>query len=1326
LDRRGISVLLLPLLAAFAIFYPGMRPAREVASALQSLAESQLGAENQKSQQSGEWPRGPDMVREFLDVPLQGEPQWPEHDRRRNIKIDFLIATLPDPIESGLPHQFDRLFSSVQSALQGASNQNFVLARFDLPWLECLKKQGEGKGEEKDKSVASPQSSNCGNNPKYEQEPGVALFTEPGAAAKAVPPHRPVPDPPVQAPPTSTTPTPQPETHVLLLYVIGETPTGGIHKTAMGAALSDVAWFCGFRHGDNHPLPQWLQGKSNCADIRVMGPTFSGSAQSLDFVLSSWLNSFGELPVASVNIISGSATAIRPQSDFLNLQRIFASERMKGHTDRTFSFHSMQASNRTSFSFLLRYVQQIQPCGSLRRVALLSEGNTVYGQTTPKRRPDKEILADGRNLDSHPCNTPTEVTRIPFPLHISQLRAALQRVRSSQRETAPQPASNSEGLPLDQSLEEVNQRHDSVPPLSQLDTATAELVMSNLLSTISQEKYHYVGILATDVRDVIFLAREIREHCPETIIFAFNPDLLFLHPEENASLRGMLLVGSYPLFSFNQLWSPPYYAADMPGDQSPRARFQFPDQGSQGIYEATLAFLGPESEKQMLEFGLPFEDVSQNPKPTADGRIRPPLWITVVGRDRMWPVQVYDLNSFSNARWYLYGADVKSAGDPKEEKRLWWRGLYPSGALVLSALVSVFSMTFCGLVLRQSRRSKGQLRIPRVAGPVLESSSEENSLRSRADEVPLRPQREPSYLLAACASLTAFLTVALSALLVPSIVMAHVGAFHLPGWANEWGWAVAVIALGCVALLMLLYTSWVLLTGLTRQAKQPWTVKGDDGDRSSWSHIAAGAAVLFSLCLYLGLWSILQALPNGEFRTALFSSMRSLHLLSGVSPLLPVFLISMAGFIWAIGCYFRVRALEALESKSGFLPLGFELAEISTLEKELRGLLQRSTLFLPKSYIVVTLVLTSGVYLWLAFVRSVEAPPLYLLLFVSFVLLNLVLWLGVLRFFCVWRQMRHLLRQLSWSPLGAACNRFRKSLPNLPKIDLASPAPTLARLMYSVDYAQALCQRAGSLVFPRKQGLRLAAAVGAEGLASASLSEVDTGIAAGPVLSAPEIPALKRLCTSEFASRVAEAETFWKAARDADARGDLAQRTANKRASQEALSDVAAEVSAVLQDSWWDRIHDVSPKQSVETGSTPDDVFRLGEDFLVGRVASLLAHTLPQMQNLIVTSVAGLLLLLFAVSSYPFQPHDLLLLFNWTGILTFVAIAMWVFVQMNRDPLLSSLNGTKPGQINWNKEFIIRIVVYGIVPILALLGAQFPQSVGQVVSHFIPSEATHH
>jgi hypothetical protein len=127
----------------------------------------------------------------------------------------------------------------------------------------------------------------------------------------------------------------------------------------------------------------------------------------------------------------------------------------------------------------------------------------------------------------------------------------------------------------------------------------------------------------------------------------------------------------------------------------------------------------------------------------------------------------------------------------------------------------------------------------------------------------------------------------------------------------------------------------------------------------------------------------------------------------------------------------------------------------------------------------------------------------------------------------------------------------------------------------------------------------------------------------------------------------------------------------------------------------------------------------------VGRVAHFLAYVPPQMQNLIVTSVAGLLLMLLAMSSYPFQPHDLLLLFNWAAILSYVGIAMWVFIQMNRDSVLSSLNGTKPGQLSWDRDFIFRILIYGIVPILALLALNSRSPWDKIVSHFIPNEAMH-
>jgi hypothetical protein len=68
---------------------------------------------------------------------------------------------------------------------------------------------------------------------------------------------------------------------------------------------------------------------------------------------------------------------------------------------------------------------------------------------------------------------------------------------------------------------------------------------------------------------------------------------------------------------------------------------------------------------------------------------------------------------------------------------------------------------------------------------------------------------------------------------------------------------------------------------------------------------------------------------------------------------------------------------------------------------------------------------------------------------------------------------------------------------------------------------------------------------------------------------------------------------------------------------------------------------------------------------------------------------------------------------------------MWAFIEMNRDPLLSHLNGTVPGRITWDKQFILRVILYGVIPVLALLGAQFPDTVGQILSHLGPAEAMH-
>ncbi len=1289
-------------------------------------------------------------MRRFWGWNTSGPPSWAPDDPRRRTTIEFLIATVPDPVESGLPFMFDRSLSSIQAALQAG---NYLpTGRFHLPWQDCLLRRGKSAadgddsndetkaGDDKkgvkhknDSPAEEDDQKQCQKQRPFATEPGVVLFRRVRRRTGESPDANLGGKPAATQTAVSKAVTPAPDKtddgpELLLLYLVGETPVRGIQKRAMTAALNEVAFFCDWGSKKN-TVSESQQEK--CQEIRLLGPTFSGSAQSVDFALGSWLNSPANAQTATVRMVSGSATAvnaaIKPDTDFPVIQNYETKKNYEIEKKKDRFFHSMLAPSADSRCALFNYLQSTDPHFDTGKVALLSESTTVYGFTTTPATATTTTTTIS-------CPDETKATSIPFPLHISQLRAAAEEVRQSQLPAAPQLVAPPPGLPLAKALEEVNQAKDSFSPFSPIDPLTSEQIISQLLATISRGRYRYVGITATDIRDTIFLAQEVHEHCPAAVLFAFNPDLLLLHPEVNSGLRGMLLATSYPLMNMNLLWSPPH-----PPPHRPHVQRQFPDQVSEGVFNATLALLG-KNDDSMLEYGLPFEL-----EPTL-----PPLWITVVGRNRMWPLRAYDTNGIFSSADYMYkvppklklnGAKTKEElleetkeeeKEKKEEQESWFRGLYPVATLIFMAAGATVCLGFCLPLFKRSRKPGGK-------ATATESWYAESWLEQALAEADSETSRRGGelFLLAASASLLAFSAVATTVCVVPLIVMGRIGALT---WNSPsgWLWPGVFAAADCISVLLLLIGVRHVLAGL--QSK-----KGDEGEvheklsLAAWAPIAAGSALVVICAGWLSAGWVWQALGQ-DSRSALFASIRSLDLLSGVSVLVPLFLIFMAGFLWALS-FRRVRQMERFESEKGFLCFSGPFLELYSLEDQLRSYLGRASLRLPGATVVVALAVCSIGYLFgLRLVKPLEGNAFYWMIGSSFLAVNLALWCGVLRFYGLWRRMHHLLQHLSLVPLRTAYKRLQHSFPLGHKIDLASPTPTLAALAASVEQAQKLCQWAGDLLEVRE--IRLLPAVGDEGrrataegksqgtetrLAVVDLRDRPEGeTTSATILSADERSALQRLGSEVMAGRVRKAESHLASARQADAAGNWRKVLRCERRSQEALSYVVAEVSLALQEVGWKRVRGASEKAAkASTSRPPEEVFELGEDFLVGRVAHFLAHVMPQMQNLIVTSVSGLLLMLFAVSSYPFQPHNPLLLFNWVVILSFVGIAMWVFIQMNRDPVLSSLNGTQPGRINWDREFIFRILIYGIVPILALLGAQFPQSVGQIVSHFVPSGAMH-
>jgi hypothetical protein len=1361
LDRRGASIFLIPMFAAMALLFPAARRGP-------SDPPSPLrGSPNLKNTNPGQsegakgWSRGRKAVRTFFGYPPNlGEASKWNQDRNplKQAKLDFLIVTIPDPIDSGLPYVFDRYMASLQGALQ---TEPYLLSRFDLPWQDCFAGDGEqneteAKGADQ-KDDKEKKKTDC-NNKRYRSEPGFMLLTNPNGASDRSVQSNESPD--------------KSKSDLLLVYLVGETPKIGVNKRALRAALNEISWFCGWDGDIDHddikeiskqssacatnPMPTAASGtgpghelEDADADVttgvRILGPSYSGSAQSLDLALAYWLDSV-EPKTPKVRILSGTATAIAIPDDsnpcdaaadfYQTRRRLLAPCRQTsgekqidrepavqtGRNEGGFIFRSLKIHDDQSRAMFCRYLQSTSVHLPVR-TAMLTENGTVYGNGPASR------IAQPQNSNSavvskpkDPCDGIVEETIIPYPLNVSQLRAASEKQKQSEGESSPQPQISSKALPLKKALASDSQRRD-ILPFSDAGSVTAEQIMSSLLSTISHEHYNYIGILATDSRDTMFLAEEVHEHSPGSILYTYNTELLYLHDEINSNMRGMLMVGTYPLAISNQLWSPPWHT---------RTLLQFPDENSEGMYNAALVLLGQSN--HLREYGLPFS-LGENDQSQS---LTPPVWITVVGRDRLWPVDAYESNglpgdsagkesgSAQHANVpgpYTFrlpravaepGTSERSAQNRKDASSLWWRGLYPPHTTILINTYSLLCILFCLHVLLAVRPAKS------AAGePILAAVHSPQPLSSRSG-LALYRRESLVYFIPACASLLAFILPLLATLLIPAAILAKLGAPLKPLDSlilDHLGTAISVL-FSATSLGFLFYVIFRLLRAILRKLPGERNNKMMATSSDVWGYPVL--ALFFVLTMALAVlvsWALLANEQSERIRM-LFASMRSLDLLSGVSPLVPLFLISLAGFVWSLVSYNRRRLFEpaadyvesqadaiASESFSGFLPLrGLRMGRTRDLEREIRRRIECSPFALKGCTYVVGAIFLGGSFIFFLFVRELEQPALYWFLGISFLLVSAVMWLGVLRFWSVWCEVQRLLKYVASTPLSGACKRFRKTYPTPLKLDLASPVPALAAQAHCIEQVFALHESAKDMV--AAQAVLYMAGTGTSGITTSSGSVAATGVTV-------PYPGLVYISSSSFSQRAKQAEVLLQFAQKAHVEHDQPNTAFFQWACRAPLASVAATVSSIV-DGWW--------SQSQRPSGS---VCEMAESFLVGRLVHFLGYVLPQLQHMIAASMVGVLLLLLAVNSYPFPPHDVLVWLNWAVVLAFVAITLGVFIQMNRDPVLSHLNGTTPGKVNWDGEFILRVFTYGVIPIVTLLGAQFPDSIGHILSYFRMGEAIH-
>ncbi|HEX6035901.1 MAG TPA: hypothetical protein VFY83_15795, partial [Anaerolineales bacterium] len=405
---------------------------------------------------------------------------------------------------------------------------------------------------------------------------------------------------------------------------------------------------------------------------------------------------------------------------------------------------------------------------------------------------------------------------------------------------------------------------------------------------------------------------------------------------------------------------------------------------------------------------------------------------------------------------------------------------------------------------------------------------------------------------------------------------------------------------------------------------------------------------------------------------ALFFYLRMLNPGNGLSPLLPLFFVGAAAILWLASNLQRLRLLEEFPAQY------VDTDPVAKSHQNVQHRLTCASSALPGAYCVLLSVgLPCGyLFLW-KLTPALERPLFYWLFGMAFVAVYIALSLSFWRLWLAWWSTRDLLRRLAAHPMHRAHKSLVARFSRAPRITFSNPSTIFSALEFSVD-----------------QGARLVTAGSRLGAPGSGQTPLES----------------QRVSLEKLRTCVADAQQSTAHSDYEEASGNWSRAIRLRSQAHGSLSQASRLVVDLLKPYWSSPAAVASPE--IRSWYTQ------AEYFLAGRTAVFVHHLFLHLKNLLFCGMAGLLLMLLAVSSYPFQPGDQLLMFNWLIILTAVTLTVALLVQINRSSIISFLTGTSPGQVNWNQDFITKIIIYGIVPILALVGAQFPESLKSIVSWF--------
>jgi hypothetical protein len=1175
-----------------------------------------------------------DLIKDYFAVKSGSDDKYlAEHwnvPKSEQASIKFVFASLPDPVHTHTALVFDRKIESIQSAAQASG---YLFSRAWMPWDIST------HGESTDFTVRMAQA-------KYREQveslPGLMIFRGAGGAG-------------------------QKAKGTLFVFVTGETPTGGLHVEQFLNALNIRRSI--LAGGDS--------SSDEAKTLRIDGPEFSGSLQSLNAIL----NSQPHDRFSRVVIRSGTVSSYHAVREFC--------ESVKAEWSEPFTVQEKQPPLQTAsgalsrgrpdfatFQFSDTYQEYYLGAFFFKErehlhshVAILSEDETSFGNqdpagnTTATNYAQTQSLAGNDVCPAEPAPPDPRFVRLYFPREIAQLRDAYQRDLKIQSTTEGIKTPPQTGLAL--SLSVTGNDDDSVAPYSPLQTPLSqESVLQGIVATLRKLHAKVVIIRATDPLDTVFLSRYLRQNYPQARLVTVGADLLMVHDYYDPRFHGILAVSPYPLITAAEFPVP----ASPSDAKQPRQEVErlFVDSYSAGDFNAFRSLL--ENELESNPKYLPKTGYTQFGYPSFlqdDGGLwRAHLWLTAVGREGFWPVAVLD-----DAKANDESFEKKPESSIRAVNRL------AGGRLAYSVHLSVgwtifwmvtFGLTiFLAFVLAYPREFSNSEVLGRFGG---ERSGERGWLLFVG---------------------SILLLIAQTLFVFPIAVwLGHHGQFD--GEPGAWHWLSQV--LNGMWLVMICYLASAVALALS--FKKGFNTNTETG-LARIGVIICGALLVATVSLTAWMWA-------GDLDNRLSAFVyRYIHVDSGVSPFMPL-LFLLAAWIW--WSWQSLTGVSSTEEKHVVLPEGSDFdREVpfkgigprakAVLEASVRVKLKAlaskgnpwpwKTLVATPSGKEVVFPAIAGLCVILLLMHpgeiaeAFETTPykwIYWGLLYSCLFLVCYLVVHIVR---LWLEFRMLLRAIEAVPLRRGFGDL-KMLTWKPLWKLAgSGRQEFLRLLGGEMDALTQIQNGGTLT--KDLELEIQKVRDATDLVSAEYEQMVDGKASSGTV--PKVRQMFQCLQDQMARTTSEALIY-----------------ASQQWKQETYTP---------SDTGTDAGKNSEGKNSAVEAPANDLRLRAVERFLCLFYLNVILVPLRRLQTLILAIAGVFVFVLISYSSYPFESREsfhVLLISIFFGISLVVGI---VYGQMYSNPLLSRITNTKPGELGL--DFWVRLGTFVFVPLLSLLSVQFPE-----------------